>query len=60
MERIIKERFDEETKYIGTEKACACCNEFPVSEDEALAAEMLCDRCARENQYEIIGYRKGE
>ncbi|MBT8490942.1 MAG: hypothetical protein KJN62_07830 [Deltaproteobacteria bacterium] len=39
---------------------CACCNEMPVSDDEDLAAEMLCDRCAKENDNEIIGYRKGE
>ena len=64
MERIRTEYFDEETKYIGKNKACetcAHCGQNLLSDDPDIAEEMLCDRCANEiNGMEVIGYRKGE
>ena len=62
MERIRTEYFDEETKYIGKNKACECCNERILSDNPEIANQGLCDRCNREinEDAQIIGWRKGE
>lgn len=59
------ERFDKETKYIGTKKACEHCNEQIISEwNEQAQDEALCDDCFDElnlvDSDDFIGYRKGE